>query len=118
MRITKLPKEKYFNPFGYESYETYKACLLGKMIKTHITGKSERSKELLGLINTNVYGPMTIHAINKYIYFIIFFYDHSRNGYVYLMKHMSKSFERFKKFRIEVENKLERVSKYFDLVNT
>jgi len=25
------------------------------------------------------------------------------NGYVYLMKHKSKSFERFKEFRIEVE---------------
>jgi hypothetical protein len=54
MRIIELHKEKYFNNFGYDSYETYKACLLGKMTKTYFTGKSERSKELLSLIHTDI----------------------------------------------------------------
>jgi hypothetical protein len=58
---------------------------------------------LLGLIYTDVYGPMPIHTINKYTYFIIFTYNLSRYDYVYLMKYKSKSFKRFKEFRNEVE---------------
>jgi hypothetical protein len=71
-----------------------------------ITGKSERSKELLGLIHTDVCGPMMIRAIGGYTYFITFIDDHSRYDYVYLIiikKNKSKSFEKFKEFRNKVE---------------
>ncbi|KAL0295756.1 UNVERIFIED_CONTAM: Retrovirus-related Pol polyprotein from transposon TNT 1-94 [Sesamum calycinum] len=37
-------------------------------------------------------------------YFIIFTDDHSRYGYVYLMRYKSEAFVRFKEFRLEVEN--------------
>jgi hypothetical protein len=50
-----------------------------------ITGKSERSKELLGLIHTDVCGPMMIRVIGGYTYFITFIDDHSRYDYVYLI---------------------------------
>ena len=33
-RINKLYKEKLFDPNDYESLETYKSCLMGKMTKT------------------------------------------------------------------------------------
>jgi hypothetical protein len=37
-------KKKIFNPFDYESYETWKVYLLGKMTKTHFI---ERLKDLM-----------------------------------------------------------------------
>ncbi|XP_071933635.1 uncharacterized protein [Coffea arabica] len=40
-------------------------------------------------------------------YFITFTDDHSRYDYVYLMKYKSESFEKFKKFRNEVEKQTE-----------
>lgn len=64
--------------------KTSKACLLDKMAKTSLNRKSERSKELLSQIYTNVCGPMIIHVIDGYIYFVIFIDDHSRYAYVYL----------------------------------
>jgi hypothetical protein len=73
-KITKLHKEWYFNPFDYESCGTYESRLLDKMTKTPFTRKSERLKELLGLIHTNIYGPMNVHSISGYTYFIIFIY--------------------------------------------
>jgi DUF971 family protein len=73
------------------------------MTKTPFTRKNERSKELLGLIHTDVYGLMMISVIGGYTYFITFTDDHSRYGYVYLMKHKSESFKRFKEFRNEVK---------------
>ena len=33
-KINKLYKEKFFDPNDYESLETYKSCLMGKMTKT------------------------------------------------------------------------------------
>jgi transposase InsO family protein len=51
---------------------------------------------------------MTIHTIDKYTYFIIFTDNLSRYDYVYLMKRKSKSFERFKEFRNEVEKQTQK----------
>jgi hypothetical protein len=73
-----------FDHFDYESYEIYEACLLGKMTKTLFTKKSERFKEMLSLIYTYAYEPITICAIDGYTYFIID--DYIRYGHVYLMK--------------------------------
>ena len=40
------------------------------------------------------------------MYFITFTDDYNRYGYVYLMRHKSESFEKFKEFRQEVQNQL------------
>ena len=42
-------------------------------------------------------------ARGGFFYFITFIDDHSSYGYLYLMKHKSESFEKFKEFRNEVE---------------
>ena len=76
------------------------------MSKSPFTKKGERTKETLELIHSNVCGPMLTHARGGYLYFITFIDDYSRYGYVYLMKYKSKTFEKFKEFRAEVEKQL------------
>jgi hypothetical protein len=56
---------------------------------------------------------MTIHAIDRYTYFIIITNDHFKYDYVYLMKYMSESVERFKEFKSEVENEIGKSIKIF-----
>ncbi|KAL0457606.1 UNVERIFIED_CONTAM: hypothetical protein Slati_0387800 [Sesamum latifolium] len=56
----------------------------------------------------NVYGPLSIPARGGFSYFITFTDDHSRYGYVYLMRYKSESFGRFKEYRLEVENQSNR----------
>ena len=73
------------------------------MTKSPFTKKDERATELLGLVHTDVCGPMSTSARGGYFYFIAFTDDLSQYGYVYLMKHKSDSFEMFKRFRSEVE---------------
>ena len=51
-----------------------------------------------------MYGPMNIKARGGYRYFPTFTDDLSRYGYIYLMKHKSGTFEKFKEFQSEVEN--------------
>jgi hypothetical protein len=105
-RIQKLHKDGLLEHFDYESYDVCESCLLGKMTKTPFTGYNERVSDLLGLIHSDVYGPMSTTARGGYSYFITFTDDFSRYGYVYLMRHKSESFEKFKEFQNEVQNQL------------
>ena len=73
------------------------------MTKSPFIGKCEKAKEILGLIHIDVYGPMNTAIIGGFSYFITFTDDHSRFGYVFLMRHKSESFEMFKRYRSEVE---------------
>ena len=47
---------------------------------------------------------MSVEARGGYRYFLTFTDDLSRYVYIYLMKHKSETFERFKEFQSEVEN--------------
>ncbi|KAK8986979.1 hypothetical protein V6N11_055296 [Hibiscus sabdariffa] len=80
------------------------SCLLGKMTKAPFNGKSERASDLLGLIHSDVCGPMNTQARGGFHYFITFTDDFSRYGYIYLMRHKSEALEKFKEFRNEVQN--------------
>ena len=47
---------------------------------------------------------MSVEACGRYRYFLTFTDDLSRYGYIYLMKHKSETFEKFKEFQSEVES--------------
>ena len=64
----------------------------------------ERANDLLEIIHTDVCGPMSVEARGGYRYFLTFTDDLSGYGYIYLMKHKSETFEKFKEFQSEVEN--------------
>ena len=66
---------------------------------------------MLKLIHSDVCSPMSIQARGGYEYFITFTDYYSRFGYVYLMKRKSEAFEKFKEFRAEVENQLDKCIK-------
>ena len=55
---------------------------------------------------------MSVDARGGYRYFLTFTDDLSRYGYVYLMKHKSETFEKFKEFQNEVENQRDRKIKF------
>jgi len=103
-RMKKLHSDGLLTSFNFESYETCEACLLGKMIKAPFTGFPERALDLLELVHTDVCGPMSTTARGGFQYFITFTNDFSRYDYVYLMRHKSETFEKFKEFQNEVEN--------------
>ena len=102
--MTKLHLDGLLTSFDFGSYEICEAYLLGKMTNTPFTGFPERASNLLELIHTDVCGPMSSIARGGFQYFITFTDDLSRYGYVYLMKHKSETFEKFKEFQSEVEN--------------
>ena len=76
------------------------------MTKLPFVGHEERATDLLALVHTDVCGPFDVPARDNFVYFIIFTDDLSRYGYVYLMRHKSEAFEKFKEFRHEVEKQI------------
>ncbi|KAL0427424.1 UNVERIFIED_CONTAM: hypothetical protein Slati_2917200 [Sesamum latifolium] len=81
------------------------------MTKKPFVGQSAIANGLLDLVHTDVCGPLTVPARGGFSYFITFTDDHSRYGYVYLMRYKSKAFGRFKEYRFKVENQTNRKMK-------
>ena len=103
-RMKKLHKDGFSESLGYESFDACEPCLLGKMTKTLLSGTMEQATDLLEIIHIDVCDPMSVDARGKYRYFLTFTDDSSIYGYIYLMKHKSETFEKFKEFQSEVEN--------------
>ena len=59
---------------------------------------------------------MNIEAHGRYHYFLIFTDDLSRYEYIYLIKHKSETFEKFKEFHSEVENHRNKNKSFCDMI--
>ena len=68
--IERLHRDGLLDSFDFESIETCESCLLGKMTKTPFVGQSERASELLGLVHTDVRGPMNSVARGGFQYYL------------------------------------------------
>jgi hypothetical protein len=82
------------------------------MTRTPFIGFVERAIDLLGIIHTDVCGPMSVTTRNGCRYFVTLTDDLSRYGYIYLMKHKYETFEKVKEFQNEVKNQLDRKIKH------
>ncbi|GJT20307.1 retrotransposon protein, putative, ty1-copia subclass [Tanacetum coccineum] len=105
-RIKQLQQDGLLKSTDDESFDKCESCLSGKITKKPFPHSNERAKDILGIIHTNVCGPLRHVSRQGASYFITFTDDYSRYGYVYLLKHKHEVFETFKVFKNEVENQL------------
>ena len=101
-RMKKLHKDGFLESLGYESFAACEPCLWGKMTKTPFSGTMERATNLLMLVVGIVFRTFTD--------------DLSRYAYIYLMKHKSEMFEKFKEFQSEVENHRNKNKSFYDMI--
>ncbi|KAL0411351.1 UNVERIFIED_CONTAM: Retrovirus-related Pol polyprotein from transposon TNT 1-94 [Sesamum latifolium] len=112
-RIRRLVDSKSLEIDNLDHLPTCESCLKGKMTKKLFVGQSAIANGLLDLVYTDVCGPLSIPTRGGFSYFITFTDDHSRYGYVYLMRYKSEAFGSFKEYRLEVENQTNRKKKPF-----
>ncbi|GKE41153.1 retrotransposon protein, putative, ty1-copia subclass, partial [Tanacetum coccineum] len=101
---------------GVVSVHRLKSCNKNGLLKSTndetfdqcVSHRPERATNLLGIMHTDVCGPLRHVSRQGDGYFITFTDDYSRYGYgyVYLLKHKHEVFETFKVFKNEVENQL------------
>ncbi|KAJ9560249.1 hypothetical protein OSB04_005409 [Centaurea solstitialis] len=111
-RVELLLKGGFLGTFDFKPFDNCESCLSGKMTKEPFNKDNERASDLLEIVHTDVCGPFSHEARGGYRYLITFTDDFSRYGYVYLMRHKSESFEKFKEYHNEVQNQLDRKIKF------
>ncbi|KAL0404319.1 UNVERIFIED_CONTAM: Transposon Ty1-BL Gag-Pol polyprotein [Sesamum radiatum] len=107
-RMKRLVNSKGLEIDDLDHLPAYKSCLKWKMTKKPFVGQSTLASGLLNLIHSDVCGPLNTQARGGFSYFITFTDDHSRYGYIYLMRYKSEAFGRLNEFRLKVENQTDR----------
>ena len=72
-----------------------------------LVNKSLRVSTCLEIVHTDVCGPISVESFGGSRYFLLFINDYNRMSWVFFLKHKSKTFENFKKFKALVEKQSE-----------
>ena len=75
-----------------------RGCALGKYTKAAFSRSNNRAKSVLGLIHSDICGPMSTKALSGAKYFVNFIDDHSRKTWICFMKTKDEVFGQFKEF--------------------
>jgi hypothetical protein len=105
-RLERLVKSGLLPSLDFDDMETCVDCIRGKLTKTR-KKEAKRSDDLLQIIHTDICGPFQ-NTICGCRYFITFIDDLSRYGHIFLIKEKLEALEKFKVFKLEVENQLEK----------
>jgi hypothetical protein len=102
-RIERLIKKSILLPLEFLDLEQCIDCIKGKYVKK-IKKDAKRSAGILEIIHTDICGSFPVKSVDGYDSFITFTYDYSRCGYIYPIKERSEVLDKFKIFKVEVEN--------------
>ncbi|KAG7557329.1 Zinc finger CCHC-type superfamily [Arabidopsis suecica] len=84
--------------------ETCSSCLMGKQVKKAFPqATTYRAESRLELIHGDLCGPITPSTVARNRYVFVLIDDHSRYMWSILLKEKSEAFEKFKKFKVLVE---------------
>jgi len=83
-------------------------CVYGKQNRVSFPSGGKRTKHILELVHSDVFGPMEVPSLGKSVYYVSFIDDFSRNTWIYFLKKKSEVFDRFKEFKALVENQTEK----------
>ena len=81
-----------------------KICVLGKQHKVQFKASTHKTEGKLDYIHSDVWGPVKESSQGGHVYFVTFIDDFSRKVWVNFMQHNSETFDKFKVWKIEVEN--------------
>jgi hypothetical protein len=92
-------------------------CLHGKMNRVRFPSGATRAEEILQLVHSDVFGPVSVPSLGKYVYYVSFIDDFSRKTWIYFLKKKFEVFDRFKEFKALVENQIEKRIKVLRIDN-
>ena len=84
------------------------SCQKGKQTRVMFKSKEHHSKKPLELVHTDLCGPMRTQSTNGDKYFMLCIDDYTRMTWVLFLKHKHQALDRFKVFKAQVENQLEK----------
>ena len=78
--------------------------ICGKYNRVRFASAATRAKGILELIHSDVFGPVLVPSLGKYVYYVSFINDFSRNTWIYFLQKKSTIFSKFKELKALVEN--------------
>ena len=63
----------------------------------------KRVKQILEFVHSDVFGSMKVPSLGKFVYYVSFIDDFSRNTWIYFLKNKYEVFGKFKEFKALVE---------------
>jgi len=88
-------------------HHIYEGCVKGKHQRTSFPKDgATRVSQLLAIVHTDVCGLMKTTSHGGARYFVTFIDDFSRKTHVYLLKAKGEAFEKFKQYKVLVENEI------------
>jgi len=78
-------------------------CLYGKQNQVSFPSGRKRVKQILKFVHSDVFGPLKVSSLGKYVYYVSFIDDFSTNTWIYFLKKNSEVFDKFKEFKARVE---------------
>jgi hypothetical protein len=83
-------------------------CVYGNHNQARLPFGATRAEGILQLVHNDVFGPVSVPSLGKYVYYVSFIDDFSRNTWIYFLRKKSEVFDMFKEFKSLVENKKEK----------
>jgi hypothetical protein len=91
--------------FDYSLYfDLCEHCVNGKHNWVRFPYCATREKGILEFIHGDVFGPVHIPSLSKFVYYFSFIEYFWRNTWIYFLWKKSKAFGKFKEFKSLVEN--------------
>ena len=83
-------------------------CVYGKQNRVTFPSGRKRAKHILEISHSDVFGLVKVPSLGKFVYYVSFIYEFSRNTWIYFLKKKIEFFDRFKEFKTLVENETEK----------
>jgi hypothetical protein len=98
-------------------FDVYEHCLYGKKNRVRFPSGAMRVEGILQLVHNDVFGPMLVPSLGKYVYYVSFTDEFLRNTWIYFLRNKYEVFDRFKEFQTLVENQIEKTIKVLRTYN-
>jgi hypothetical protein len=102
--MLKLRNVSYGMKFSYKKFEKCTTCIKGKQTsKPFSKVKGTRARYILGIVHTDICGPMSVPSWSGSKYFKTLIDDKTRKTFVYFLKHKSEVGNILKEFKAVAE---------------
>uniref|UniRef100_W8AUM1 Retrovirus-related Pol polyprotein from transposon TNT 1-94 n=1 Tax=Ceratitis capitata TaxID=7213 RepID=W8AUM1_CERCA len=78
-------------------------CMSSKCSQRPYSSSKNKAADVLGVVHTDVCGPVNIESIGGSRYFLIFVDDRTRYIFVYFIRHKNEAFDKFKEYKAMAE---------------
>jgi hypothetical protein len=86
-------------------------CVYGKKNQVRFPSGAMREEGILQLVHSDVFGPVSVPSLEKYVYYVSFIDDFLRNTWIYFLRKKYEVFDMFKDFKALVENQIKKIIK-------